>query len=185
MAPSTYKFEIPVSMTQPAYWLYVWKATIAQDVDWLYVGKTGNRQNLTVKPPFVRIGEHFDQNAIYSFLSKIKHNQTLRLIRGLRRQGEPYYTALSVVVHGPLFPEPAGDKDLRDQTIAIVGPLETALCDALKYNDYIVFGEHERPGDLCARCWREVRQAFKKHFNLTKQCPHHIQGPEHLCFKHS
>lgn len=184
MPAGTYRFEIPVPMTQPAYWLYVWKATIAPDVDWLYVGRTGNRQNLTVKPPFVRIGEHFNRNAKYTFLAKIKAQNGIRLARGLRHRGEPDYTTLSVVVHGPLFPDPGGDKGLRDQRNAIVAPLETALRDALVHNGYTVLSDHDRVGNLCYQCWLEVRRAFMEHFDLTQQLRHHIEQPVHLCDMH-
>ena len=187
MEASPYTLEIPVPMTQPGYWLYVWKAEITPNVEWLYVGRTGNDSSKTAKPPFVRAAEHFDPNAADSFLKKIRMRHYMERLRKspLRLDGEPDYTGLSLVTHGPLFQNFYESTDLRDQGNAIVGPLETALREALRYNNYVVLGENSSRGNLCARCWQDVRQAFKKHFTLTKQCPRHIQRPEHLCSLHA
>ena len=62
MAASTYTLQIPVSMTRPGYWLYVWRVTIPNGDEILYVGRTGDDRYITANPPIVRMGQHFDPN---------------------------------------------------------------------------------------------------------------------------
>ena len=179
MAALTYTLQIPVSMTRPGYWLYVWRVTIPNGDEILYVGRTGDDRYITANPPIVRMGQHFDPNGAQALLSNLR-NHLLR-----HRLNARDYADFRIVAHGPLFPPPANDRDYHDTRLAVVRPLERALRDALQHNGYVVIGQHSRDTNLCRCCWQDVRQAFMHHFNLTNECPQHNQGPDYPCFQHA
>lgn len=187
MRASTYCLQIPVSMTRAGYWLYVWRVTIPNGNEVLYVGRTGDSRYATANPPIVRMGQHFDRNVARSLLKNLNEH----LIKLARRSGlNPLdytanpYTAMSIVAHGPLFPPPGGDDAYHEERKVIVGPLERALRDALECNGHVVVGQHDKSGNLCHSCWQDVRQAFDPYFGLTLEHPNN-QCLDHPCFEHA
>ena len=176
MPVETYLLEIPAPMTRPGYWLYVWSVITDKGAEILYVGRTGDKNYATAGPPIVRMGQHFDPNS-----------RARSLLDNLITNGVNPDCCMDfrIVAHGPLFPPPNGDKAYHDPRIAVVSPLERALSDALEHNGYVVMGQHDKPDNLCRRCWEDVRQAFVPYFGLTLEYPGHNQGPDHPCFQHA
>ena len=175
MPAETHPLEIPAPMTRPGYWLYVWSVITGEGKEILYVGRTGDSRWSTAGRPIARMGQHFDPNAGQALLDKLRTN----------RVNPDHCTDFRIVAHGPLFPPPNGDDAYHTVRKAIVGPLERALRDALEHNGYFVVGQHDRPGNLCRRCWQDVRQAFDQYFGLTLEHPNNDQRPDHPCFQHA
>ena len=175
MTAGTYDINIPVQITQYGYFLYVWRVTTAEGDLILYVGRTGDDVYIVSNPPVVRIGQH------------LGHGPGAALTNNLRRRdvNPRECDKLRIVIHGPIFPPPQGDRVSHNARVAAMAALERALSDALEHNGYEVVGAHPRNWNLCHLCWQGVQKAFGKHFDLDEAPPGRDAMPDHPCYIHA
>ena len=102
MPAETYAIDIPVLITHYGYFLYVWEATTAQGDLILYVGRTGDDVYTAANPPVVRIGQHLGRGPAAALA-----NNLCNMGVNPRECAE-----LRIVVHGPIFQPPQGDRAL-------------------------------------------------------------------------
>jgi hypothetical protein len=169
MSIGTFKLTLPGPMLQRGFWLYVWRVTVPDGRELLYVGRTGDNSSPNASPAYVRMGQH---------LGSTKTQNALRRHLTDRNIAPEDCAEFDLVAHGPIHPEvekPDGydhaDPQTRDTLMAlhkplrdIVGAMEKRLADELGGAGYLVMNTVRWKPTIADEVWLPVREAFAVDF---------------------
>src|SRR4051812_20195199 len=142
-------------MLRRGFWLYVWEIRAPEDMELLYVGRTGDNSSPYAQSLFNRLGQNLGTlpNA-----SMVRNNLAKRRI-------DAADCRFRMVGHGPIFEEvPNQDFEAHKPIRDTVGALEKKLADDLKAAGYDVMNEVRWNAPLDAHLYEQVRPAFAAHF---------------------
>ena len=161
MKITSYSMSFHGELLKRGFWLYVWDIR-TEDVQYLYVGRTGDSSSCNAASPFQRIGQHLD------FRENAKGNSLAKQLRKVSIL--PECCTFEMLAIGPLFPEQEnfdGHKPIRD----IVGSLESALADHLRSKGYSVIGNHFSSQELDNQLWDQVVKIADNKFVVISKSP--------------
>ena len=136
------------------FWLYAWRITCGE-VQFFYVGRTGDSSSQYAASPFSRLGQHLDVRATAT---------ANMLLRHVRKEGlDPTHCNYELVAFGPIFPEQldlATHRLHRDR----IAPLENQLAELLRARGFRVVGKHGSKRAVDPDLLSQIRDAFNMEF---------------------